>query len=178
MFSNFRKKHKQQIRKAERSFEVTVSSSELGVEELRLLHLRVAGRKTRSRATWKLQAQAVSEGQGFTVFVRERDGGQLVGGLFVMHSKSYGLSFSAAYVRQVMSAGAPLGHLCEWEAIKYLKSAVGAKKYILGNASEESLANDKVLNILHFKDGFGPEYALNPIRHFSLTHTQMSPEGI
>jgi len=159
IFENFRKKYRQQIRKHSPAVTVCVNTKPEGVSLLQSLHRRVSGRVTRSNKTWDLMRSATIAGQGFTVLSTLPEE-KLVGALYVMHSDSHALAFSAAYDREVMARGLPLGHLCEWNAIKYLaeNSTTSSYSTLVFPASWAILA--KQAAILQFKEGLGATHHL------------------
>lgn len=159
LFTRLRKKYRQLIRKYHDTLQVSVRTDGTALDELRRLHFQVSGRTTRSSKTWEIQRQAVEEGSAFIVTISSLTD-ELFGALYVMHTPAEALSFSAAYDRRAMADGNPLGHLAEWEAIKFLKRNSLAKSYLLGSSGRATLENEKLANIVNFKDGFAPIYDL------------------
>ena len=159
LFARLRKKFRQQIRKYQDTLDACVRTDGAALDELRRLHFQVSGRTTRSSRTWEIQRQAVEEGSAFIVTISGLKN-ELLGALYVMHTPAEALSFSAAYDRQAMADGYPLGHLAEWEAIKFLRRNRLAKSYLLGSSGAATLENEKLANIVNFKDGFAPIYDL------------------
>lgn len=159
IFSGLRKKYRQQIRKYSSDVELSVDSSALGVTWLQVLHREVAGRSTRSNVTWDLMRSAADSGFGFTVLAKA-GGGQIVGALYVMHTTSHALAFSAAYRRDLMAGRLPLGHLCEWTALSHLKQETGVASYSTLRFDTANVNDDKFLNILRFKEGLAVSHHL------------------
>lgn len=159
LFASFRKKHRQQIRKYSDLVRVSVRTDAEALHELQQLHFQVSGRITRSPVTWKIQEQAILEGLAFVVTARNLSD-NLLGALYVMYSNYDASSFSAAYDRSAMKEGYPLGHICEWTAIKFLARNRLAQSYLLGGADRATTNNPKMSNINSFKDGFSPTYHL------------------
>jgi len=125
------------------------------VEEFRQLHIREAGRETRSEASWKRQYEMVQAGEAFLVFGRLEE--QLVSaGLFICSDTTcfYGVSASR---RDLFEK--PLFHSLMWVAIRYAKKNkcqyfdVGEQHY--PNHPQSIRPTRKELGISEFKAGFG-----------------------
>jgi hypothetical protein len=159
LFASLRKKHRQQLRKYCDLTRVSVRTDVDALRELQQLHFQVSGRITRSPLTWKIQEQAITENLAFVVTIRNLSD-ELLGALYVQYSNYEAISFSAAYNRTAMGKGFPLGHICEWEAIKFLGRNSLAQSYLIGVASWETADNLKLSRINLFKDGFSPTYHL------------------
>lgn len=159
LFRSFRKSHQKQIRRHLDTLNVEITTGDLALDELRALHLTVSGRVTRPLSTWKCQAIAMQRGEAFIVTARD-EFKQLIGALYVMHSKTRAVSFSAAYRRDLMHAGLPLGHVCEWKAIQHLADNTTVVSYQIGKLSGRQNTTAKLRNINYFKDGFAPKYML------------------
>ena len=159
LFRSFRKSHQKQIRRHLDKLNVEITTRDSVLDELRALHLAVSGRVTRPLPTWKCQAIAMQRGEAFIVTTRD-ELKQLIGALYVMHSKTSAVSFSAAYRRDLMQAGLPLGHVCEWKAIQHLADNTTVASYQIGKLSRRQNSTAKLQNISYFKDGFAPKYML------------------
>lgn len=118
--------------------------------DFHLLHQFVAGFKTRSDETWKLQFEMVRNNEAFLVQVRDADA-RLLGGAFIRHSKNEGIYGSGVYDRRFSNLS--LGHLAQWAAIQHLK-VLGVTYHKLGIKSEPTEIK-KMLDISKFKQGFG-----------------------
>jgi len=125
------------------------------VEEFRQLHIREAGRETRSEASWKRQYEMVQAGEAFLVFGKLEE--QLVSaGLFVCSETTcyYGVSASR---RDLFKK--PLFHSLMWVAILYAKKnkcqyfEVGEQLY--PNHPQSIRPTRKELGVSDFKAGFG-----------------------
>lgn len=159
LFGRLRKKHRQQIRKHRDTLHVSVRTDGEALDELQRLHFQVAGGHTRSLTTWGIQRKSVEGGSAFVVTISS-PANELLGALYVMHAPEEAISFSAAYDRLAMAEGYPLGHLAEWEAIKFLKKNNLGKSYVLWGISPNTVRDQKFANILKFKQGFAPSYDL------------------
>ena len=164
VFRTFRKGHKADIKRAaKRGFVVDIFDNsnitkEL-LEEFEQLHFLDAGRKTRPSASWLCMLDWIKK--GFAVLALEKgDEGDLYisGALILVYKKMAYYGSSATHPQFAKSTG--VGHLIQWELIKYLKEQhfeyydMGLNVYkpyskIDGNSKEESIS--------HFKSGFGGE---------------------
>lgn len=118
--------------------------------DFHLLHQFVAGSKTRSDETWRLQYEMVRNNEAFLVQIRDVDT-KLLGGAFIRHSKNEGIYGSGVYDRRFSNLS--LGHLAQWAAIKHLK-VLGVTYHRLGIKSEPT-DTKKISDISKFKQGFG-----------------------
>jgi hypothetical protein len=121
----------------------------------RELHIREAGKETRSVDSWRQQFNMVKEGNAFVVFGSNED--ELVSAGLFMHSKTncyYGVSASR---RDLFEK--PMFHSLMWTAILHAKK-LGFKWFEVGeqlypNYPHENPPTKKELNISKFKAGFG-----------------------
>ena len=122
-------------------------------EQLRQYHIKIAGRETRSKNTWNIQLDGVKNHNDFLVFIYDKETNELVGGALFNVSKYLGLYAVAAYDRSRYDQ--PIGHVVQWEAIKYMKN-MGLKWYEIGERVYKTDRNyeEKLYNISHYKEGF------------------------
>lgn len=113
------------------------------VRNLQKLHLKVAGRKTRSDETWDIQQEMVDAGEGFVVELYKD--GTLISAAFFMKNQWCCYYAVAASLKGVNS------HPVIWSAIEYCKEE-GLKRFELGEKLE---GTEKEKNISKFKAGFG-----------------------
>ena len=121
----------------------------------RELHIKEAGRSTRSLDSWKKQFDAVKAGEAFTVFAFLKN--ELVSaGLFTIGDRHcyYGVSASR---RDLFSK--PIFHSLMWKAITYAKS-IDIKAFETGLEYSSNIpafadSTDKERQISLFKAGFG-----------------------
>jgi FemAB family protein len=118
------------------------------ISPLQVLHLEVAGRVTRSQATWDRQQDAIDAGEAFCVYLHDRDA-HLVGGALFHISRTEGLYAVCATDRNLNKL--PLGHIIQWYAIEHMQR-LGLRWYYLG--LRPYVASDKELSIAHFKEGW------------------------
>lgn len=126
------------------------------------LHRQVAGRATRSQATWDAQYAALCAEAGVLITLRDTTQ-TLVGAGYFTLSESEGNYSVAAYDRSLFDK--PLGHIVQIEAIRALK-ARGVRWYRLGPVAMGSTQTDKERDISAFKAGF----ATHTIAEFNFTH--------
>ena len=113
------------------------------VRNLQKLHMKVAGRKTRSDETWNIQQEMIDVGEAFVIELY-KDGTLISAALF--YKNDYCCYYAvAASLKGVNS------HPVIWAAIQYCK-AEGLVRFELG---EKLQGTEKEKNISKFKSGFG-----------------------
>ena len=125
------------------------------IDAFRQLHIREAGRETRSKKSWQRQLEMVKAGEAFVVmgFLEE----QLVTAGFFLHSKTNCYYGSSASRRDMFNK--PLFHSLMWTGILHAKK-IGCCWFEVGeqiypNYPQEPLHSNKELGISEFKAGFG-----------------------
>jgi hypothetical protein len=116
------------------------------INNLKALHLKAAGRKTRSDETWEIQQEMIVAGEGFVVELYGNDG-TLISAAFFMHN-DYCCYYAVAASLQGVNS-----HAVIWAAICYCKE-IGLKRFELG---EKLDGTEKERNISKFKAGFGAD---------------------
>lgn len=161
--AGLRKSYKALINSARRSWSATID--EKGNDEafaaFEAFHIQVAGRRTRSRASWTEQFAAIAEGSAFAVYLRDA-AGTLVGASLFNCSRDEVLYAVGAYDRTLFDK--PLAHLGLAEAIACARRR-GARNFILGDrpySADQPAPNEKELQIGYFKEGFATELVLVP----------------
>jgi hypothetical protein len=141
-----RKSYKNLNNQYHNKYPTTISHDSSLIIPFRQKHIEVAGRETRSIETWNKQAESVSRGEGFIVYIKD-----LAYSLF-NYSKDECLYAVAAYDR---NEDAPLGHLTLIAAINYARDVLKCQGFNLGDAVfAEDLKNQ---HISYFKSGFANE---------------------
>jgi FemAB family protein len=158
----FRKSYKPLVNKALKEFDIDVCDDDIEYtfEEFRLLHLKVAGKETRSRKTWNIQKEQVKNNEAFLVTVRDQN--VLIGAGLFTYTKDTGSYSVGAYKRELFNK--PIGHGVQMKAIETLKEK-GCKIYHIGQKTtmlDESKPTDKELSISHFKEGFSGYVYVQP----------------
>lgn len=122
-------------------------------DHFRRYHIQVAGRETRSIATWKIQEDNLLKSNDFLVMLYNKDTKELVGASLFVVANEVATYAVAAYDRGRFNTS--VGHVAQDTAINHLKT-IGIKWYEIG---ERLYANDlgadlKNLNIGLFKEKF------------------------
>lgn len=128
------------------------------MQAFRKMHIEVAGRETRSIETWNMQEESIRNstdctGYSFLILIRDRQTDQLAGSALFDATPSCAYYCAAVYDRSRFSK--PVGHIVQAVAMKRLKE-YGVRWYEVGErtyASDED-ANEKLMNIGHYKEGF------------------------
>jgi hypothetical protein len=115
------------------------------VYNLKELHHKVAGRKTRSDKTWDIQQEMINAGEAFVVELY-KDGTLLSAALFYINKW-------CCYYAVAASLECVNSHPVIWAAIEYCKEE-GLNRFELGEKLE---GTEKEKNISKFKSGFGAE---------------------
>lgn len=121
--------------------------------EFRALHLAVAGRVTRSDASWDKQLAAMQANGAFLITLRDA-AGRLVGGGFFHVSAHEGFYSVGAYDRSLFDK--PLGHVVQIAAIREMQER-DLRWYRIGNRAYPQLLptpSQKEISIAEFKEGF------------------------
>ncbi len=121
--------------------------------KFRELHIKEAGRNTRSLETWEKQYESIISKKGFciTAFLNN----EFVSAAFFLCSDHYCYYGSSVSKRKLFNF--PISHALLWNAILYAKDN-GALIFDFGDTYLESLNSNKTekeKNISYFKKGFG-----------------------
>lgn len=134
-------------------FSLHTDSDPSGIDVLRQLHLRAAGRSTRGIRTWERQREAIARGEAFVVLASFE--GREVGGCLIHHSSTEAVYAVGAYDRDLMATGLAIGHCVQWRVWQVLVDDFGITHYILGSRTiPQSDEDEKVAAINQFKEGF------------------------
>jgi FemAB family protein len=164
--ASFRKSYRPLIGVGLRTWQVEVlcSADQERWNEYRDLHVKVAGRVTRSQQSWDSQLEAIANGHAFLVLLRDGQGVMVGGGFFNISrdEAAYGVG---AYDRSLFDK--PLGHVVQYRAIEVMKER-GLRWYRIGfrpYPSDLPAPTPKDLSIGEFKQGFAthlfPQYVLS-----------------
>ena len=158
LWSAIRKGHKADIKSARRRFGATVwyrddlPAGRFG--DYQALHVKDAGRVTRSQKTFDMMEAWVRDGHAALVDVH--DGGRPVAFALLILYKDGGMYASACKDPDIGSL--PASHLVQWTAITWLK-ARGFRWYDVGlqqfGRQWYEVPSEKDLTIAQFKRGFG-----------------------
>lgn len=127
------------------------------LEAMRLFHIQVAGKETRSAQTWRIQEQMLAQGEAFALMGYEQTQQLVSTGFFSIDARScyYGVG---VYDRSRFDV--PLSHDLVWRGMLHAK-AQGCVVFefgeiaFAGQARHGALPSDKEVSIGHFKRGFG-----------------------
>jgi len=127
------------------------------IDTLRQLHIKEAGRETRSEASWRLQYQMVRAGEAFVV-IGNLQNQPVSAGLYLVNRTNCNYWVSASR-RDLFQK--PLFHALMWTAILHAK-ALGCRWFEMGQEVHPSFTMEraptqKELDISRFKTGFGGE---------------------
>ena len=124
---------------------------ELSMQKLRNLHLKSAGRLTRSTQSWEIQEKLINEGSAVLFLGHIND--EIVHASYFLRTKTksyYGVSASQIFKNVSTS------HSYIYDAMLYLK-AIGINELYMGDQYEDlsRKVDAKTLNISKFKSYFG-----------------------
>jgi hypothetical protein len=124
------------------------------MDAFRELHLRVAGRETRSRRSWDLHHEVVRAGEGF--MVDGSYGGELVTAALFLHTPRHCYYGVSASDREYFDK--PISHAVIWTAMLHARS-LGCERFETGEQlfprQGAGQRGSKELHISDFKHGFG-----------------------
>lgn len=129
------------------------------------LHLRAAGRITRSQESWDSQYKMIESGCAELVVAYMEEYGMVSAALFCDYA-DITIYASAAYNRDLFEK--PLAHVVVYDAI-YRAKKRGQKKFFLGVLSDTKGVTQKEASISKFKKGFCDrpscfvEWVINPV---------------
>ena len=157
--TEFRKSYKSLINKGQRLFDVEKyhGSSEklsLAFKAFRSLHLREAGKLTRSSKTWDIQLEMIMKKEAVLILSYYEN--ELIGGAIFQVNSLYALYSVAAYRRDLFRL--PIGHTIQFEAFKFFIN-LGVKLYYLGE--NYNGIDTKQSTISSFKEGFSNSIMLS-----------------
>jgi lipid II:glycine glycyltransferase (peptidoglycan interpeptide bridge formation enzyme) len=162
LFRNFRNGVKNDIKTASKNgFETKIYDQENITSKTfdiyKNIHFQAAGRKTRPDKTWDIMFEWIQK--GFSILSVTTKEGECISTQFVntYNKKAY---YQSGATKLEYERERGIGHLAQWEIIKYLESN-DFTHYELGwnwypNISQE-VSDSKMLGISRFKAGFGAD---------------------
>jgi hypothetical protein len=158
LWSDIRKGHRSDIRRAEREMQADVfdgeTLSDAVFEEYRGLHAKAAGRVTRPALTFELMRDWIRRGDALLIGAR-RNGALASVALFIVYKAG---AYYASGANDPEAEGPGIAHLVQWCAIRELK-ARGVRRYEIGWQQQRPVPHDvpspKQRSISFFKHGFG-----------------------
>lgn len=170
IWRGLRKSYKSLVNLGERMLRIEImeaaSADWSGMNAFRELHIRVAGKETRSIDSWRRQFEWIQEGSAFLILGWLND--ELVTAGMFTHTGSMCTYFSSASRRDLFDK--PMFHALMWKGMVHAK-AIGCRwfdineKYFPNNPVPEC-DDTKLMSISDFKLGFGG--ALKPVVDFEL----------
>lgn len=156
-----RKGHKAAIKQAlkDKSYRVDIydktNISPDMLQTFKAIHIKDAGRQTRTDASWQCMYEWIESGNGCLAMLWSEDDGQYMAGALIMIYKkaAYYASFATADSFLLNGHG---GYLIQWNVIRYLKSIgveryeTGSNKYPLDNSTNQF----KISEISKYQRGF------------------------
>lgn len=121
------------------------------VDELARIHAEAAGRLVYDARLWDAARDLIDEGSAACVLVHAD--AEAVGGVLLILDDSRSSYAIAAFDRDLMAEGLPLGHTALWAAIKWLGEE-GFTRLHLGTSPTPPPTEGKEAGIDHFKRGF------------------------
>lgn len=158
LWKNIRDSYKSLINWGLENIEITIKdASNITAEDFNLfraLHIKEAGRETRSKETWDIQLAQVKNNEAFLVMgYHDND---LISATFFMYDASYCYYGVSASRRDMFEK--PLSHCLLWTAIQHAKS-LECQQLEIGDILypvHDKIEDDKKLQgISNFKRGFG-----------------------
>lgn len=153
--SKFRKSYKSLIKEDKfklKTYVMTKNDTDIW-REFKNMHLKAAGRITRSEKSWRMHFEDITNDCGLLIYVRDHKD-LFLGGGFFNYSKDEANYSVAAYDRGFFHL--PIGHIVQFRAIKEFQKK-GLKWYKLGHLpfkGDMAKPSEKYMNIGNFKKGF------------------------
>ena len=153
-FKNFRDSYRPLIKSNKDNFKINFLSNSNFDKDIWLifksLHQKNAGRITRNIKTWDLQQKAIENGNAILSYIKSKD--NFIGFAYFYLTNFECIYASAAFDKISKKKNLPVGHLIQYELIKYLIKR-NIKWLKLGVYSDKILSS-KEENIIKFKKGF------------------------
>ncbi len=130
------------------------SAKRADFDAFQALHFSLAGKQTRSQATWDLQWDAIVAGASFVVEARD-EAGELVGASLFSGMHTGVCQYSSSVAKRELF-GQPVNHGIMWLALQQCIK-LGIPSFHMGQTYADSSApmTPKMQNIAKFKSGFG-----------------------
>ena len=155
IFSDFRKSYKPLINLNIKKYEPKIMNYNNFDEKIwskfRKLHKKIAGKVTRKSDTWNHQKKALLNNNAILVYLETQN--KFLGFSFFYYTNDEAIYASAVFDEKSKNQKIPVGHLIQYEAIKFfIKKNI--KNYKIANAHYNKKSSLKEENILKFKKGF------------------------
>lgn len=165
LWTGVRRSYHSLIHRAEERFNLLVfgPTNRYATDVARALHIKSAGRETRSLATWDLMGEWITTRNGVLAVAIRADGtNEPVGFAYVLRYKHW------AYYASGATLELNLAHALQWQVLKALRCDGATRFYEVGHDAEEG-ESEKAKGIARFKAGFGgrrwPVTELEPVQH-------------
>ncbi len=162
LLSNVRHGHKADIKFAQKN-KMTIeifNKDNISLEifsKYKKMHIIAAGRQTRPDNSWEKMYDWIKNGYSFLAFEKVPDHEEYISGALIITYQNKAYYGSAATLPE-FEGGRAIGHILQWEIIKYLLNA-GYSYYDIGwnfyPAISQELGHEKEFRISLFKAGFG-----------------------
>lgn len=160
LFKSTRKSYKSLINWGRKNLNIRIINADSismdDIENFRQIHIREAGRETRSKKSWEIQFDMILKGKAF--LVTAEDDCSLVSAAMFINSNKYCYYGVSASDRSMFDK--PLSHAVIWSAILHAKN-LGCCYFEMGEQLYFNQGNPapskKELGISKFKAGFGGE---------------------
>ena len=161
--ARIRRTNKYSVAKGQSEYDIEVHDEhspdlDKAFSEFHRMHREVAGRETRSQATWDAQKAIIREnsaetGRSFLIFIRDKASGQLAGSALFDATPQTGFYCVAAYDRSRFAK--PVGHIVQAVAMEEFRRD-GIRWYEVGERAYpgDPGSYDKWVDIGHYKEGF------------------------
>ena len=159
--SNFRKSYRSLVNKGKTlwRYELYENMSDELLEQFRQFHIKVAGKETRNKLTWKTQQAMINSNEAFFIALYDKENAMVGAALFNLSPLQASYSVGV-YERSLFDQ--PLGHIVQYVAIEHMLK-LGVNRYYLGfrhHTFEQPSPNAKESSIGFFKEGFSNQTEL------------------
>lgn len=162
LWQGIRKSYRSLINGAKNKISLSVVNaanfSDKVFSDFKELHIKAAGRQTRSNESWDCQARQIKAGEGYLVIGYLED--KLVTGMFNLCDSKKAFYAVAASDRELMAQNIPLAHAPLWLSIIHAKE-IGLISFQFGDVTNSEYG--KLSDINAFKRGFSSHISLAQI---------------
>lgn len=153
LHKNIRKSYKSLINWGRKNLEISYVNEDLpsfeNFKQLQEFHFKIAGKKTRSDETWKIQYDLISKGFGELVLAKFNN--ELVGGSLFIDCGNTSIYFTGVYERSLFQFG--LSHYLLYHGICRSYERKNTQRFSLGYF-DTNIKDQKWYDIQFFKKGF------------------------
>lgn len=157
-YAGIRKSYKSLINWGKRELDISIINKDaLSYDkfmEFKQFHKKIAGRQTRTDASWDIQYQMVEQGFGELILANYQ--GNLVAGSLFIDQFEMTVYFTGVYERELFEYG--ISHYMLYHGIQRMHERGKSKVMTLGNFDTD-ITDRKLYNIQFFKKGFSNNFA-------------------